>query len=438
MENRFCVIGEKLAHTRSPQIHNAFFEIKGEKGVYDVREVARENICSCRDLLLSYDGVNVTIPYKTDVMQNLDYVSEEAQGIGAVNTIRNVGGVLEGYNSDPYGFAAMLAFHGINPSNKRATVLGYGGAAKSVVFALRAAGAKVTVVSRNPDKVREEGVKAIDYERLYSDCGKGVKGDLLVNCTSVGMYPAVGVSPVDERIIENYKALADIVYNPMYTEFLRTGARLKKRCAGGLYMLVAQAMKSQSIWRNQPVDVAATKQIFKQLSFEEAVKGGLNVYLTGIMSCGKSTLGRELAKATGREFVDMDDYITQREGRSIKELFKDGEDTFRDAESRALYELSLRKGLIVATGGGCIKNIRNRDVMLLSGATVFVRRNVKSIIATADCSSRPLLADGAEKLDGIFRARRSRYYDCAQQILANEGTQEEGLEKLVRILDSRR
>lgn len=435
MDNRFCVIGEKLAHTRSPQIHNLFFNIKGEKGVYDVKEIAREDIGSCRDFLLSYDGVNVTIPYKTDVMKNLDYVSDEARNIGAVNTVKKNGDRLEGYNSDPYGFVSMLSSRGINAAGKKATVLGFGGAAKSIVHALKELGAKVTVVSRNPENVREEGVRKIDYATLNSECDKGEKGYLLVNCTPVGMYPKEGVSPVGENVISQFTALADIVYNPMYTEFLKIGAKLGKRLAGGLYMLVAQAMKSQSIWREERVDTAATAEIFRKLSFEEALKGGLNIYLTGIMSCGKSTLGRELAKALNREFVDMDEYIVKREGKTIPELFKEGENVFRDAESRALYELSLGKGMVIATGGGCIKRIKNADVLLLSGATVFVRRNINKIIKSADCAGRPLLADGAERLRAIYAARKSRYYASAQAVLDNDGNEEEGLKKLLGIIE---
>lgn len=438
MDNRFCVIGEKLSHTRSPQIHELFFDIKGEKGTYDVREISREDIGDCRDFLLGYDGVNVTIPYKTAVMVNLDYVSDEARNIGAVNTVKRAGARLEGYNSDPYGFISMLSSRGINAAKKKVTVLGYGGAAKSVVHALKELGANVTVVSRNPDKVAEDGIRTEDYDSLYAECERGEKGYLLVNCTPVGMYPEEGVSPVGEEIISRFDALADIVYNPMYTEFLRIGAKLGKRCAGGLYMLVAQAMKSQSIWRGEEVDVAATKKIFKKLSFQEALNDGLNIYLTGIMSCGKSTLGRKLAEATGREFVDMDEYIVEREGKSIPELFKEGEDRFRDAESRALYELSLGKGRIIATGGGCIKRVKNADIMLLSGATVFVRRNIDRIIATADCDGRPLLAGGAEKLRGIYAARKSRYYACAQVVLDNDGDENEGLTKLLRIIGERR
>ena len=438
MKNKFCVIGEKLGHTRSPRIHNLFFELKGEKGVYDVKEINRENIADCRDLLLKYDGVNVTIPYKTDVMKNLDCVSSEAAHIGAVNTVRREGDKLEGYNSDPYGFSAMLRSRDINVEGASVVVLGWGGAARSVVHALKESGASVTVVSRDPAKVAADGVRAINYATLEDECAAGFKGRLIVNCTPVGMFPNEGKSPVGESVISRFDALADIVYNPMYTEFLRIGAKLGKRCAGGLYMLVAQAMKSQSVWRGEEVDEEISVGIFKRLSFEEALKNGLNIYLTGIMACGKSTLGKMLAEATGRRFVDMDDYIVEREGKTIPELFAEGENAFRDAESRALYELSLEKGLVVATGGGAVVRIRNRDMILLSGATIFIKRNTDKIIAAADCTGRPLLAEGAEKLAGIYEERKSIYYSSAQAVLDNEGNEKEGLKKLLAIIGERR
>lgn len=432
--NRYCVIGEKLAHTRSPQIHDLFFSIRGIDGVYDVKEIKREDIGSCRDFLMTYDGVNVTIPYKTDVMKNLDVVSDEAANIGAVNTVKRAGDRLEGYNSDPYGFDAMLASRGIDPTSEKVAVLGWGGAARSVVHALKEKGAEVTVVSRDPSRVDEKGVRAVDYATLEKECEDGIGGYLLVNCTPVGMYPKEGVSPVGESVIARFDALADIVYNPMYTQFLRIGAKLGKRCAGGLYMLVAQAMKSQSIWRGEDADEQTTRVIFKKLSYEEALKGGLNIYLTGVMSCGKSTLGKALAKRLDRKFVDMDEYIVEREKRSIPDMFAEGEEVFRDAESRALYELSLQKGLVVATGGGCVLRDRNADVLLLSGATVFVKRDIDKIIETADCSGRPLLKDGAEKLRGIYAARKDRYFAGAQAVLDNDGDEKEGLEKLVALV----
>ena len=431
---KFCVIGEKLGHTLSPRIHDMYFDIKGIQGTYTAHEIPREEISSCREFLLGYDGVNVTIPYKTDVMKNLDETSEMARGIGAVNTVRRDGNRLIGYNTDPYGFSAMLASAGLSAENAKVTVLGWGGAARSVVYALKDMGADVTIVSRDPSRVEETGVFVIDYDELARRCALSEKAEFLVNCTPVGMFPKEGASPVGEEIISRFDALADIVYNPAYTQFLRTGAKLGKRCVGGLYMLVAQAMRSQSIWNGTETDVNATDVIFKTLSLEDALKKGLNVYLTGLMSCGKSTLGRMLAKATGKKFVDMDDYIVEREGRSIPEMFKEGEQTFRDAETRALYSLSLEKGLVVATGGGCVLRDVNADMLALSGATVFIRRDVEKIVASADCSGRPLLKDGADRLRGIYAARKDRYLATAQAVVDNDGDENEGLEKLLAIV----
>ena len=142
----YCVIGKKLAHTLSPEIHRAYFELSGRQGEYTAVELTEEEIARGREFLFGYDGVNVTIPYKQAVMPLLDGISDEAREIGAVNTIRREGGKLFGYNTDPYGFEAMLASRGIDPSGKSAYVLGYGGAARSVIYALNRLGADVTAI----------------------------------------------------------------------------------------------------------------------------------------------------------------------------------------------------------------------------------------------------------------------------------------------------
>ena len=166
MTDMYCVIGKKLAHTLSPEIHRAYFELSGRQGEYIAVEMTEEEIARGREFLLGYDGVNVTIPYKQAVMPLLDGISDEAREIGAVNTIKREGGKLFGYNTDPYGFEAMLASRGIDPSGKSAYVLGYGGAARSVIYALNRLGADVTVVSRDPARAAADGHAAIDYEEL--------------------------------------------------------------------------------------------------------------------------------------------------------------------------------------------------------------------------------------------------------------------------------
>ncbi|MDE5618734.1 MAG: shikimate dehydrogenase, partial [Clostridia bacterium] len=246
--NKYCVIGEQLAHTLSPQIHKLFFENKGEIGEYGVREFAKSEILDAKSELIKYNGFNVTIPYKQTVMSFLDDISDEAKVIGAVNTVKNIDGKLYGYNTDPYGFSALLSVNGIDPCGKSAVVLGSGGAAKSVLYALSKMGVSSLMYVKRKEDEFIEGYQYITYDNL-----SGVSGYLLVNATPVGMYPHTGVSPVSDDIISEFDAVADVVYNPAMTEFVRIALRLGKKACSGLYMLVAQAIGSQSIWRDESV-----------------------------------------------------------------------------------------------------------------------------------------------------------------------------------------
>lgn len=425
----YCVIGKKLTHTLSPSIHGIYFELTGKDDSYTALELSPQQLADGRDTLLRYDGVNVTIPYKQAVMPLLDGISDEARAIGAVNTIKRDGGKLYGYNTDPYGFAAMLASRGIDVSGKSAYVLGYGGAARSVIFALRSLGAEVTVVSRDPAKAIADGHTAISYDEL-----RGRSGCLLVNCTPKGMFPDVGSSPVDDGIIQRFDALADLVYNPMITAFLRSGMALGKRIVGGLYMLVAQAMKSQHIWTGDDRAETLVDKVYDRVARAFLGDEG-NIWLTGMPGCGKTTFGSWIAQKTGRTFVDADEYLCRLAGMSIPQMFERGEDFFRERESEAIACLACRKGLVVATGGGCVTRAFNVDCMRLSGTTVFIDRSPEDIVKDVECSSRPLLADGAQKVWQLYAERKHLYAAAAQITVRNDADEGEVFARLLAAVD---
>ena len=427
--NRYCVIGEKLPHTMSPQIHSMFFESMGIKGEYGVREFSREEILNARAELEKYDGVNVTVPYKQMVMPLLDEISKEAEHIGAVNTIKNTGGRLAGYNTDPYGFSAMLAKNGVDVKGKSAVVLGSGGAAKSVLYALTSMGADVKYVRRDVDE-ELEGYEYITYPKLE----QSGSGYIIVNTTPLGMYPKVEGCAVSEEALSRFEVAADVVYNPIMTEFVRRALNAGCHAFSGLYMLVAHGIGSQSIWRNEEIQTQDIDPIYNALLRDYFMQNGGNIYLTGIMSCGKSTLGKMLAESMGKKFVDADEYIVEIAGESIPDMFAKGEEYFRERETQAMKQLAQMRDLVVAAGGGAVTRRINCDLMRSSGVVVYINRSVESIIKDVDCSQRPLLAEGAEKLRSIFAARKSMYEGCAHFIVDNNGTAEQGLKKIAEIL----
>lgn len=427
--NKYCVIGEKLPHTMSPQIHSMFFKSMGIEGEYGVREFSREEIAGARGELEKYDGVNVTVPYKQTVMPLLDEISDEARHIGAVNTIKNVGGRLIGYNTDPYGFSAMLRKNGVDVKGRKAVVLGSGGAAKSVLYALTIMGADVIYVRRDEDE-ELSGYSHITYPQLEKDGG----GYLIVNTTPLGMYPHTESCAVSEQALSRFTVAADVVYNPVMTEFVRRALNAGCHAFSGLYMLVAQGIGSQSIWRGEEIQTQDIDPIYNALLRDYFAENGGNIYLTGIMSCGKSTLGKMLAKALDRQFVDADEYITQTAGMSIPDMFAKGEEYFRSNETRAMKELAGRRNLVVAAGGGAVTRQINCDLMRSSGIVIYVNRSVENIVKDVDCSGRPLLSGGADRLYSIFAARKAMYEESAHYIVDNNGGAEQGLENILEIL----
>lgn len=265
MDNIYGLIGGKLGHSFSPQIHDIILKKLNLKGTYNLFEVKEEELKHKIQNLKAQGakGVNVTIPYKTKVMQYLHSISREAEKIGAVNTIDFKNGVLTGYNTDYYGFGAALKNSNININNKTAVILGTGGASKAVVQYLMDNNInEVIFVSRDFQKaaaIGTENFKIICYEEL----DKLKCGDIIINCTPCGMYPDAAKSPVDKQVLSKFSTAVDLIYNPLDTLFLKQASELGLKTSNGLYMLVAQAVASQEIWQNTKIDKAVVIEIYE-------------------------------------------------------------------------------------------------------------------------------------------------------------------------------
>lgn len=259
------LIGEKLGHSLSAPIHGLLFEKMGWPGAYRLQEIPKDRVDQVGDAmrLLGIRGMNVTIPYKLDIIPQLDEVDDLARRVGAVNTVLNQNGRLTGYNTDVYGLMAMLAYHGLSPKGKPCAVLGSGGAARCAAVALRQMGAPhVTVISRRPHEGESWGEKVAfaGYEAL-----EGLAGGLLVNATPVGMYPHSDACPVTEAQMRGFDGCADLIYNPRETQFIKLAEKMQKPACTGLYMLVAQAVKAEEIWWGQMVPAPVTEEIYQHM-----------------------------------------------------------------------------------------------------------------------------------------------------------------------------
>lgn len=245
---RYAVIGEKLAHSISSQIHRELFKKVNINAIYNQIEVSKTEISGILDRLKKegYEGINVTIPYKTEIMASLNEVSDIVTRIGAVNTVR-IGDKYEGYNTDYFGFGRALDYYGFDSKNKTCAVLGSGGAAKAVIAYLEDKGAsKITIVSRD---VKAAALKfpKLECMDLYKFSAEGY--NLVVNATPVGMFPKIDSSPIRKEQLKGASFVMDLIYNPEETLFLKFARELSIPCANGLYMLVAQAICAEEIWQ---------------------------------------------------------------------------------------------------------------------------------------------------------------------------------------------
>lgn len=270
----YGLLGEKLGHSLSPEIHKDILEKNNMSGVYKLFEVPKmqlENFV-IGTKLIKVKGVNVTIPYKESIMKYLDYISDEAERIGAVNTVLVKNNKLYGYNTDYFGIEVMLKIKNIIVNNKIAVILGSGGACKAMVtYLLDNNIEKIYIVSRTPQKVTlneiSEKISIINYKELIN-----IEGDIIINSTPVGMYPNIGKSVIKQEIINKFDIAIDLIYNPEETEFLKIAKEQGKITVGGLYMLVGQAVKSQSIYNeNISIDFELIDLIYNNLLIKELI-----------------------------------------------------------------------------------------------------------------------------------------------------------------------
>lgn len=264
----FGLLGEKLSHSLSPIIHNEVFKALDISGVYNLFCVEKNNISEVINSLkvLGVKGVNVTIPYKEEIIKYLDEVSDEAKKIGAVNTVLIKDNKTIGYNTDYYGFGKMLDRQDVIVENNVFYVLGSGGAAKGAIQYLIDNKAKdVYIVSRDKKccakKFSGFNVRCIDYEDL-----KGIESSYgVINTTPCGMYPNINSMAITETDMKKFKVAIDIVYNPLQTVFLKTAKDLGLKTVEGLSMLVWQGLKAEEIWNNVELNDELGNNIYAKL-----------------------------------------------------------------------------------------------------------------------------------------------------------------------------
>ena len=412
------LIGKPLGHSKSPWIHK---ELAGaEYELWELEPQELDGFFAKKD----FDGINVTIPYKLAVLKYLDELQGDAVRTGAVNTVLNRGGRLTGCNTDVFGARHLILSLGISTESRKAAVLGSGGAARAISEALIQLGARPVIVSRAPEKAAEiNGVPVISYDALYREA-KDIT--LLVNATPLGMSPLADGMPADLDRLPGLEAVADAVANPLRTRLVFEAQQKGLKAAGGTAMLVAQAFAAEELFSGCRLDSALIDKTTDKL-----INRSRNIVLTGMPAAGKTSVGRALAKKTGLPFLDMDEELEKSFGMTIAQYFGQfGEASFRAQEKLLAAELATCEGRIIATGGGTVLDPDNMRHLMANGCAVWLDRKPELLEASAE---RPLAAD-KDSIERLWTERREIYSRYADLRVAADGSPEETVQELMKLL----
>ena len=400
----YGLLGRVLGHSHSPQVHKMLAGY--EYGLFEREPDQLDDFFADP----FWKGISVTMPYKRDVMAYCDELSPRAKACHSVNAIvrrpaENGGWTVYGDNTDYTGFRYTVESSGIDIRGCKALVLGSGGVSGTVVRVLEDLGADpVVVISRTG-------------ENNYNNLDRHRDAQIIVNTTPVGMFPKGGEAAIDISGFPQCRGVFDLIYNPLRTKLMLDAEAAGIPAFGGLLMLVAQAAAAAELFletdrenSEKPLGIMErTDQVFHKLQQQLE-----DIVLIGMPGAGKTSVGQEVAEATGRRFIDLDEEITRQTGRSPEEIIReDGVDHFREIETQTLKELVRRKKtkenaggaapLVIACGGGIVEREENRDLLRENGEVIWIQRPLEDL----PINGRPVSQkDGVEE---IYRRRADRY-----------------------------
>ena len=403
-------IGEHLIHSFSKEIHTQL-----QNYPYELKEIPMGGL----DAFMAerdFKAINVTIPYKQDVIPFLAEVEPAAAAIGAVNTIVNRNGLLSGYNTDFGGMVDLIRRTGMDLQGKKVLILGTGGTSNTAMAVAKHLGAA------SAHKVsRTEKPGALTYESVKE---AHLDAQILINTTPRGMFSRESGIPIDPGLFPNLCGAIDAVYNPLRTEFVLKARDMGVPAAGGLYMLVRQAALASEIFLDTKCPDALTEEVYRKIKASKE-----NIVLTGMPGSGKTTVGKLLAEELDRPYWDVDVLIEEKTGMAPGQIIlSQGEPAFRDLETEVIGELAPKTGCVIATGGGAVLRKENLDLLRMNGKIFFLDRPVEYLIPTED---RPL-SSTKEAVLRRYRERYGTYTATADAVIRNAGTAEEAVQLVKR------
>lgn len=405
-------IGEHLTHSFSKEIHNLLTDYD-----YQIREIPKEELDAFM-VARPFKAINVTIPYKQAVIPHLAYIDPQAKAIHAVNTIVNQKGKLYGYNTDYYGMSQLIARIGVSLMGKKVLILGTGGTSLTArAIATDALALQVLRVSRTPNE--DDTISYDDALAHHYDA------QVLINTTPCGMFPNPEGLPIDPAAFPKLEGVVDAIYNPLRSRLVLKAKQLGIPAQGGLYMLVAQAVRAVEHFLDTTLPADATNKVYEKLIAQKET-----IVLSGMPGSGKTTVGKLIAHRLGRPFVDMDDEIIKKIGCPIADYFAQyGEAAFREVEAQVAKEIiAPLTGAVVATGGGAVLREDNVDHLRLNGRIYFIDRPLEQLCATAD---RPT-ANSNEALTKRYEERYDRYCNTCDVHIHSNGIAQEVADQITK------
>lgn len=470
------LIGNPVEHTLSPVIHNTISEKMGINSIYAPFHVGDDGLANAVKgaYELNILGLNVTVPHKNAVKECLVDIDDAARDIGAVNTLvrdESKHG-YKGYNTDYMGLERQIREDGIELFGSTIAILGAGGAAKAVTYmCIKNGASKIYILNRTVDKAKQIAEDMYDLlNKNISFCGlldvvakekdNSILIDLIKDRISEKEYiipvsindqsviteddlivfqaTSIGLSPnVDQVVIEDkefYKKIAvgvDLIYNPATTKFMK----LVNECGGKAYnalkMLLYQGVAAYELWHDVRIPVEIIEEVYVELKRQVYRKD--NIVLIGFMGSGKTTFGKALAKELNMDFIDTDEYIVEKSGMSIADIFEEkGEAEFRKIETDTLIELRDNlKNTVLATGGGMPLRTENAFLLKEIGRVLYLTASNQEIYdRVKGDTKRPLLKcdDPYAKICNMMKERRPLYEKaCDIMIDTNSNDLEEVL-----------
>lgn len=442
---KYGLIGYPLIHSFSKSLHN-----KLGNNDYELCELKKEDLDKFMNDKNFY-GINVTIPYKQEVIKYLDHISDDAKNINAVNTIKNISGKLYGFNTDSLGFEAMLKYYKIDVYDKNILILGTGATSETVAYVLYKLKSKSIYKQNRAKEIYScefnKNTNKLELSKNSIDIGTKnnlyQKIQIIINTTPNGMYPHLDdelIVNMDEFI--NLEAVADVVYNPLRTKLLQKAEEKRIKIASGLYMLVAQGFYANDIFFSEKNDVCDYKfkiendnvtDLNNQLVeiYNEILNEKQNIVLIGMPSCGKSTIGKLLSSELNKKYIDTDFEIEKIINMPISDFINQhGEQKFREIEKQVVSDMSKYNGVVISTGGGVILDNENVERLKYNGKLFFINRSIENLKAT---DSRPLTST-LEKLKQIFDIRLQLYKKAADYEINGDLELDDKLEIIKNIL----